>query len=147
MPRKALQNRCCSGERDEIASLNSFGVGIVSSNSGIMSSSLFWMMVAYFGSKAFADAIRPTSSIKLWKRVGIRNRKRKETSKRKRKETSNEKKRKETKKEKKRKREKKLTKRKREKKLKKRKREKKLKKRKEERTEERRREEIRLCTC
>ena len=40
-PSATLAKRCCSGESDEIASLNSFGVGIVSSISGIVSSSLF----------------------------------------------------------------------------------------------------------
>ena len=42
-----------------MASLNSFGDGIVDRFKGMVSSSLFWMMAAYFGSKLVADETRP----------------------------------------------------------------------------------------
>ncbi len=37
---------CCSGEREAVASLNSFGVGMVSNINGIFKWSLFWTMMA-----------------------------------------------------------------------------------------------------
>mmetsp|Transcript_33113 Transcript_33113/g.91481 ORF Transcript_33113/g.91481 Transcript_33113/m.91481 type:complete len:257 (-) Transcript_33113:305-1075(-) len=58
--RKAFAKACCSGDSDSIASLNSFGVGIVDKSRGIVSSSLFLTIAAYLGSKVDADAMRPT---------------------------------------------------------------------------------------
>mmetsp|Transcript_56950 Transcript_56950/g.135773 ORF Transcript_56950/g.135773 Transcript_56950/m.135773 type:complete len:347 (+) Transcript_56950:765-1805(+) len=64
--RKAFAKACCSGERDSMASLNSFGDGIVDRFKGMVSSSLFWIMAAYFGSKLVADETRPIrTSIEL----------------------------------------------------------------------------------
>ena len=65
MPRNALANRCCSGDSDSMASRNSLGVGICSSRSGISSRSLFCTMMAWRGSNVSADAILPTSKMKL----------------------------------------------------------------------------------
>ena len=45
---------------DSMASLNSFGVGMVDSSSGIVSSSLFWTTAAYLGRKLLADDNVPT---------------------------------------------------------------------------------------
>mmetsp|Transcript_48031 Transcript_48031/g.123967 ORF Transcript_48031/g.123967 Transcript_48031/m.123967 type:complete len:319 (+) Transcript_48031:582-1538(+) len=60
--RKALAKfRCCS-DSDSMASLNSFGVGIVDKSRGMLSSSLFCTMAAYLGSNACAEAMRPTST-------------------------------------------------------------------------------------
>mmetsp|Transcript_22513 Transcript_22513/g.53084 ORF Transcript_22513/g.53084 Transcript_22513/m.53084 type:complete len:325 (+) Transcript_22513:322-1296(+) len=44
--RNAFANACCDGEREAIASLNSFGVGMTDSSSGMVSSSLFCTMAA-----------------------------------------------------------------------------------------------------
>mmetsp|Transcript_34292 Transcript_34292/g.69307 ORF Transcript_34292/g.69307 Transcript_34292/m.69307 type:complete len:362 (-) Transcript_34292:1147-2232(-) len=64
--RNALANACCSGDNDSMASLNSLGVGMVDKSRGMVSSSLFCTMAAYFGSKVVADAMRPTrTSIEL----------------------------------------------------------------------------------
>mmetsp|Transcript_65098 Transcript_65098/g.180557 ORF Transcript_65098/g.180557 Transcript_65098/m.180557 type:complete len:207 (+) Transcript_65098:598-1218(+) len=64
MARKALAKLRISGERDSMASLNSFGVGMVDAFSGIVSSSLFCTIAACLGSKVEADAMRPTSTSK-----------------------------------------------------------------------------------
>mmetsp|Transcript_73852 Transcript_73852/g.213735 ORF Transcript_73852/g.213735 Transcript_73852/m.213735 type:complete len:216 (+) Transcript_73852:225-872(+) len=60
--RKAFAKACCSGDNDSMASLNSCAAGIVDMSNGILSSSLFCTMAAYFGSNSLADAIRPTST-------------------------------------------------------------------------------------
>mmetsp|Transcript_99881 Transcript_99881/g.258074 ORF Transcript_99881/g.258074 Transcript_99881/m.258074 type:complete len:271 (+) Transcript_99881:878-1690(+) len=62
MERKALAKFCCSGDNDSMASLNSLGVGMVVRSRGMLSSSLSLTMAAYLGSKAWAEAMRPTST-------------------------------------------------------------------------------------
>mmetsp|Transcript_122681 Transcript_122681/g.392811 ORF Transcript_122681/g.392811 Transcript_122681/m.392811 type:complete len:325 (+) Transcript_122681:884-1858(+) len=62
MERKAFAKACCSGDSASMASLNSCAVGMVDKSSGMVSSSLFCTMAAYFGSKTVADAILPTKT-------------------------------------------------------------------------------------
>mmetsp|Transcript_60474 Transcript_60474/g.169489 ORF Transcript_60474/g.169489 Transcript_60474/m.169489 type:complete len:241 (-) Transcript_60474:416-1138(-) len=58
--RNAFANSCCSGESEWMASLNSFGVGMVDNSSGMLSSSLFCTSMACLGSKVSAEVMRPT---------------------------------------------------------------------------------------
>mmetsp|Transcript_72362 Transcript_72362/g.234133 ORF Transcript_72362/g.234133 Transcript_72362/m.234133 type:complete len:280 (-) Transcript_72362:77-916(-) len=62
MDRKAFAKSCCSGDSDSMASLNSFGVGIVERSRGMVSSSLFCTMAACLGSNVRAEVMRPTST-------------------------------------------------------------------------------------
>mmetsp|Transcript_54805 Transcript_54805/g.153740 ORF Transcript_54805/g.153740 Transcript_54805/m.153740 type:complete len:480 (+) Transcript_54805:1022-2461(+) len=64
MDRNAFAKLCCSGDSDSMASLNSLGVGIVAKSSGMVNSSLFCTMAAYFGSKVVEEVMRPTSTMK-----------------------------------------------------------------------------------
>mmetsp|Transcript_51265 Transcript_51265/g.81947 ORF Transcript_51265/g.81947 Transcript_51265/m.81947 type:complete len:268 (+) Transcript_51265:759-1562(+) len=62
--RKALAKALCSGDKDSMASLNSFGVGMVDKSSGICSSSLFCSSMANLGSKDVAEITLPTITMK-----------------------------------------------------------------------------------
>mmetsp|Transcript_56957 Transcript_56957/g.135814 ORF Transcript_56957/g.135814 Transcript_56957/m.135814 type:complete len:215 (+) Transcript_56957:863-1507(+) len=62
--RKALANRCCSGDSDSMASLNSLGVGMVARSRGICSSSLFCSSTACLASKPVAEVTWPKSTMK-----------------------------------------------------------------------------------
>mmetsp|Transcript_38403 Transcript_38403/g.75395 ORF Transcript_38403/g.75395 Transcript_38403/m.75395 type:complete len:213 (-) Transcript_38403:191-829(-) len=60
----AFANLCCSGERDEMASLNSFAVGRGFSTRGRMASSRSFTISACLGSNTSAAAIFPTINTK-----------------------------------------------------------------------------------
>mmetsp|Transcript_16499 Transcript_16499/g.46091 ORF Transcript_16499/g.46091 Transcript_16499/m.46091 type:complete len:522 (-) Transcript_16499:3481-5046(-) len=64
MLRNAFAKRCCSGESDLMASLNSLAVGISSRRSGIRTSSLFWMMMASLGFSLLGPAMLPMIRMK-----------------------------------------------------------------------------------
>mmetsp|Transcript_16025 Transcript_16025/g.38015 ORF Transcript_16025/g.38015 Transcript_16025/m.38015 type:complete len:229 (+) Transcript_16025:1468-2154(+) len=71
--RQALAKRCCSGDIESIASLNSLAVGMVVRLSGIRKSSLFCTIIPYLGSKVSAETTRPMSTMKLlsWRACAV----------------------------------------------------------------------------
>jgi hypothetical protein len=74
MARKAFAKRCCSGDSDAMASLNSLGVGSSVRDSGICTSSLSFTITADTGSKVVAEEMRPTRSTKQenWRAEAVR---------------------------------------------------------------------------